>query len=132
MTLPILLVEDDALDAKAVARAFRIAELPHDLTRVVDGMEALEHLRSGVRPAFILLDLNLPGMHGLEVMRSIRADASLCSLPVVVLTTSNEPSDRATTYALGAAGYFVKPPEFDRFVELCRAIHRYWGLCESP
>jgi len=80
----------------------------------------------------VLLDLNMPRMNGIEFLREIRADAELRSLPVVVLTTSNDERDKVDAYDLNVAGYLLKPVTFADFVELMAALNKYWMLVEMP
>jgi len=84
------------------------------------------------RPGLILLDLNLPFMNGFEFMRALKADSDLRRIPVIVLTTSEQEADRDKAFALGAAGYIVKPLDFKQFVKVATAFDAYWSLCELP
>jgi len=108
--LRVLLVDDDVVDAMNVKRAFDKARLSELLHVAQDGIEALEALRAAAGSRWlVLLDLNLPRMTGLELLRELRADPALRETPVVVLTTSNDARDRADTAALRVSGYLVKP-----------------------
>jgi CheY-like chemotaxis protein len=130
----ILLVEDNPADVQIARRALRESSSPVELIVVPDGQEALDYLlrRNGRdagrwrQPDLILLDMNLPRLSGLEVLRHVRADAALCSVPVVVLTTSRRPEDVQQMYAAGANTYIEKPQDFGRFVEVLHTIQRYW------
>ena len=131
----ILLVEDNPDDVELTRLAFVEAGEPHRLHVVSDGAEALDYLLARGRhadrdpaglPALVLLDLNLPRLDGHEVLQAIRAEDATRRLPVVVLTTSIEPSDVDRAYAVGANSYLQKPVEFDRFVDVVRHISRYW------
>jgi CheY-like chemotaxis protein len=130
----ILLVEDNPADVQIAQRALRESGSPVELIVVRDGEEALDYLgrRNGAagtpwrRPDLILLDMNLPRLGGLDVLRHIRADADLRSVPVVVLTTSGRPEDVRRMYAAGANTYIEKPPDFGRFVEVLQTVQRYW------
>jgi two-component system response regulator len=133
----ILLVEDSEEDAELAIRALKKHKLSNKLHRVSDGAEALDFLfREGTYPGrsangtpkVILLDLKLPKIDGLEVLRRIRASASLRGIPVVVLTSSKEDSDLERAYALGVNSYIVKPVEFDKFVEAVEQLGLYWLL----
>jgi CheY-like chemotaxis protein len=130
----ILLVEDNPADVQIAQRALRESGSAVDLIVVRDGQEALDYLLRRAnhiagpwrRPDLILLDLNLPGLNGLEVLRHIRADANLADVPVVVLTTSRRPEDVRQTYAAGANTYIEKPQDFTRFAMVLQTIQRYW------
>jgi CheY-like chemotaxis protein len=131
--LNILLVEDDELDVENVRRAFKRANINSPLWVAADGEEALRLLRSSEYPRkrrLVLLDLNLPKMSGIELLRQMRSDPDLHAQTVVVLTTSNEDRDRTEAYGLNVAGYLLKPIAFQRFVELMSALHNYWTLTE--
>lgn len=136
---PILLVEDDVVDVKTVERAFRELGIAVPLVHRASGEEALEWLRSRAGsghnsrlPAVILLDLNMPRMDGLEFLRIVKGDVALKRIPVIVLTTSHEESDRAASFELGAAGYVRKPVDFEKFVDAMRIVNHYWTLSELP
>lgn len=131
--LNFLAIDDDEIDLVATKRGLVKAGVEHTLTTATEGFEALRLLRGGEVPGerrIVLLDLNMPRMHGLEFMRELRADAALASTPVVVLTTSAHDTDRLAAHRLHCAGYFLKPVEFAKFVELLQAIDRYWSLVE--
>ena len=129
----ILLVEDNADEADLALRA--LAALDCVVERVSDGVEALEFLlgtgryasrSGGAPPGVVLLDLKLPALDGLEVLRRLRAEPATRLIPVVVLTSSNQPSDVSRAYALGVNSYLVKPVDYDQFVELMRRTGHYW------
>ena len=133
--LNILLVEDDDVDVMNVRRAFQRAHVSNPLHVAGNGIEALEMLRGDGIPSdrrLVLLDLNMPRMNGIEFLRAVRADASLQSLPVVVLTTSNDERDKVDAYKLNVAGYLLKPVTFTDFVDLMAALNKYWMLVEMP
>lgn len=133
--LNILLVEDDEVDVMNVRRAFQRAHVSNPLHVAGNGLEALEILRGDTIPAgrrLVLLDLNMPRMNGIEFLRAVRADASLQSLPVVVLTTSNDERDKVDAFKLNVAGYLLKPVTFTDFVDLMAALNKYWMLVEMP
>jgi CheY-like chemotaxis protein len=131
---PILLVEDDRVDAMTVKRALKDLNVTNLLVHTLNGEEALNHLRaeSNGNPCVILLDLNMPRMNGVEFLKVIKADDVLKSIPVVVLTTSQEDQDVFESFKLSAAGYIVKPVDYKKFVEAMRTIDIYWTLSELP
>jgi CheY-like chemotaxis protein len=133
--LNILLVEDDEVDVMNVRRAFRQHHIMNPLQVASDGVEALAMLRSGEVPSdrrIILLDLNMPRMNGIELLRELRADPVLHTTPVVVLTTSDDERDRIEAYNLHVAGYLLKPVTFGSFCELMVTLNTYWMLVELP
>ncbi len=140
--VPVLLVEDDKVDVMTVQRAFKKNKITNPLFVVSNGEEALEYLHrtgpysdpaSAPRPGIILLDLNMPVMNGLELLKILKADEDLKRIPVIALTTSREEEDRIESFNLSVAGYIIKPVEFDKFVEAVRLIDLYWTLSElSP
>jgi CheY-like chemotaxis protein len=131
---PILLVEDDRVDAMTVKRALKDLNVTNLLVHTLNGEEALNHLRaeSNGNPCVILLDLNMPKMNGIEFLKVVKADDVLKSIPVVVLTTSQEEQDVVESFKLSAAGYIVKPVDYKKFVEAMRTIYIYWTLSELP
>lgn len=134
---PVFLVEDNPVDVDLTLRAFARRKLVNPVIVARDGEEALAWLPRWVAgesvPAVILLDLNMPRVDGLTVLRELKTHASLNRVPVVVLTTSKEDSDINTAYDLGANSYIVKPVEFDKFVEVAQQIELYWCLTnEKP
>jgi CheY-like chemotaxis protein len=133
--LNILLVEDDQVDVMNVRRAFEKNHIANPLYVATNGLDALEMLRSSLVPherRIILLDLNMPKMNGLEFLRELRADATLHSTPVIVLTTSNDERDKIEAYNFNVAGYLVKPVTFVNFVQVMGALTKYWTLVELP
>jgi CheY-like chemotaxis protein len=133
--LNILLVDDDEVDVMTVKRAFSKANIANKLFVATDGIEALSMLRAdGVPPQrrLMLLDLNMPRMSGIELLREIRADPALQALTVIVLTTSNEDRDRVEAYRLNVAGYLLKPVTFHAFAEVMVTLNKYWTLMEMP
>lgn len=133
--LNILLVDDDEVDVMTVKRAFSRANIANKLYVATDGIEALNLLRSDGIPAarrLVLLDLNMPRMSGIEVLRELRADPALRAITVVVLTTSNEDRDRVEAYQLNVAGYLLKPVTFHAFAEVMSTLNKYWTLMEMP
>jgi CheY-like chemotaxis protein len=133
--LNILLVDDDEVDVMTVKRAFSRANIANKLYVATDGIEALNLLRSDSIPAarrLVLLDLNMPRMNGIEVLRELRADPVLHAITVVVLTTSNEDRDRVEAYQLNVAGYLLKPVTFHAFADVMSTLNKYWTLMEMP
>ena len=130
----VLLVEDDAIDAMTVQRAFKDLKLTNPLAHVTNGEEALDYLKDPANPlpCVILLDLNMPRMNGVEFLRVVKGDPDLRRVPVVVLTTSTEDSDVIDSYRLCVAGYIVKPVDYKKFVEAIRTIDLYWTISELP
>jgi CheY-like chemotaxis protein len=130
---PLLLVEDDRVDAMTVRRSLRELDSPNPLHHVTNGEEALAFLRdpANPRPGLILLDINMPRMNGIEFLEHAKNDPALCSIPVVVLTTSKDEADRFNTFSKNVAGYMIKPVDYEQFVEVMRKIRDYWMLSES-
>ncbi len=138
----ILLVEDNPHDAELTLRALKARNLANQVFIARDGAEALEFFfgdsahplrQFGVAPKVVLLDLKLPKVDGLEVLRRLRADEQTRMLPVVVLTSSREEPDIATAYRLGANSYIVKPVDFEAFARAVSDVGFYWVLLnEAP
>jgi CheY-like chemotaxis protein len=138
----ILLVEDNPDDVDLTIRAFKRHQLANDVVVATDGEQALEYLfATGAHagrdpndlPTVVLLDLKLPKLMGLDVLRRLRADERTRRLPVVVLTSSNEDSDILTSYDLGANSFVRKPVDFAQFIDAARQLGLYWlVLNESP
>lgn len=136
--LNILLVDDDEIDVKNVKRAFTKNHIINPLFTAHNGLEALDVLRGTGAQAMpkerrlVLLDLNMPKMNGLELLREIRQDPDLHCLTVIVLTTSADERDRVEAYNYNVAGYIVKPVTFVAFVEAMAALNKYWSINELP
>ncbi|MCE9644921.1 MAG: response regulator [Chloroflexi bacterium] len=138
----ILLVEDNPSDIGLTQRAFARSHIANEMIVVEDGQEALDYLFCSEKyadrdqnelPALVLLDLKLPRVGGLEVLRQIRAEERTCRLPVVILTTSQEEQDVAQGYDLHANSYVRKPVDFTKFVEAVQHMGLYWlVLNETP
>jgi len=138
----VLLIEDNADDEKLTLRAFKKQHMSNRVVVLRDGAEALDWLFSrgthshrdpALRPQVVMLDLGLPKISGLDVLRAIRADPRTQLLPVVILTSSNEDRDRIEGYELGANSYVCKPVEFGRFTEAVGKLGLYWLLVnEAP
>lgn len=132
--LHILLVEDDEVDVMNVKRAFEKGHITNTLHVASNGIEGLAKLREGIigPRRLVLLDLNMPRMNGIEMLRELRADPALQPTSVVVLTTSNEERDKVEAYRLNVAGYLLKPVTFVKFVDVMIALDKYWTLVEMP
>lgn len=133
----ILLVEDNRDDEELAVRALRKHNVANKITIARDGAEALELLLgagadTGLRPQVVLLDLNLPRLSGLDVLKRLRADERTRLLPVVVLTSSKEDEDILNSYSLGANAYVRKPVDFGRFVEAVKTLGLFWMVVNEP
>jgi two-component system, response regulator len=137
----ILLVEDNASDAELTLRGLQKEHLVNRVEVVTDGEEALDFLFSRRAysqrqptdlPKLILLDLRLPKVNGLEVLKAVKSDPLTCIIPVVVLTSSTEESDIVESYKLGVNSYIVKPVDFDKFIEAVKDLGMYWLLLNQP
>ncbi len=134
----ILLVEDNADDEKLILLSLKKSKITNDVVVVRDGQEALDYLLGSkdkpetLRPTVTLLDLHLPKIDGLEVLQRLRADERTKLLPVVVLTSSDEESDRVRSYSLGANSYVCKPVDFVDFAAAVRELGLYWLLLNRP
>ena len=138
---PILLVEDNPDDEALTLRAFKKNRIANEVVVARDGVEALDYLfGTGVHagrdtanaPAVVLLDLKLPRIDGLEVLRRLRADDRTRLLPVVVLTTSKEQQDIHEAYSLGANSYIRKPVDFEKFIHAVGQMALYWLVLNEP
>jgi len=137
----ILIVEDNDSDLELALRALRKANLANKVLALRDGTQALDYLfASGeyagrdieAHPRVVLLDLKLPRIDGIEVLRRIKSDPRTATVPVVVLTSSSEERDRLASYQLGANSFIVKPVEFDSFSRAVTEIGLYWMLLNRP
>ncbi|MDB5888877.1 MAG: response regulator receiver protein [Rhodocyclales bacterium] len=132
----ILLVEDNPLDAELSMRGLQSAGLPHPITWLKDGQEALDYVyrrgryaqRDPVDPGLILLDLKMPRVDGLEVLAALKGDPNTKNIPIVVMTSSQEEKDVVKSYDLGANSYVVKPVKFEDLSEVARQAGLYWLL----
>lgn len=133
---PILLIEDNPVDLDLTMRAFARRNIINPVKVARDGEEALEQINawdSGEpTPIVILLDLKLPKIDGLEVLRQIKTHPVYQSIPVVVLTASDEDKDIKAAYKLGANSYIVKPVNFEKFMDVAAHIELYWGVINKP
>jgi two-component system, response regulator len=137
----VLLVEDNPDDVFLTLRAFKMNNMANRVVVARDGVEALEYLFGtgayagrdpSVHPGVILLDLKLPKVDGLEVLRQLRADPRTHLVPVIVLTSSDEQRDLVNSYQLGVNSYIRKPVDFVQFVEAVRQLHLYWMVLNEP
>ena len=135
--IDIILVEDNPADIELTLRALRKNNITNQVVTLRDGEEALDYLfaRGQYRgrppqrsPRLILLDLKLPKVGGLEVLKAIKADETLQLIPVVVLTSSREEADLLHSYKLGVNSYIVKPVDFDQFIKVVQELNLYWLL----
>lgn len=139
-TKRILLAEDNINDVELTLEALKKQNLANRVDVVHDGVQVLAYLRKqgqfegrvGSDPVVILLDLKMPKLDGLQVLRELKNDPKLKALPVVILTSSREESDLIESYDLGVNGYVVKPVEFDQFMEAIIHIGLYWVLTNEP
>ncbi len=136
----ILLVEDDPKDIELTLTALGEYNLANEVVTARDGVEALDYLyrrgtfaeRSEGKPVVILLDLKLPKLNGVEVLRQLKADEQMRLIPVVILTSSRESRDLEECYRLGVNAYVVKPVRFTEFVEAVKQIGVFWALINEP
>ena len=135
-TRPILLVEDNPMDVDLTLRALRQRRLVNAIEVARDGEEALAWIprweAGEPKPIVILLDVNMPKVGGLEVLRQLKSHPLLRTIPVVMLTTSSVSKDVHSAYECGANSYIVKPVEFDKFMEVAAQIELYWGVMNQP
>jgi CheY-like chemotaxis protein len=136
----ILMVEDDPKDVELALTALEDYNLANEVVVVRDGEEALNYLycrngfanRNSGNPAVMLLDLKLPKVDGLEVLRQVKADEQLQLIPVVVLTSSHEEKDLVASYRLGVNAYVVKPVDFHQFVNAIKELGVFWAVINAP
>jgi CheY-like chemotaxis protein len=136
MNSPILLVEDNPVDLDLTIRAFALRNLTNPILVARDGEEALSYIpqweNGEMVPVVILLDLKLPKVNGLEVLQILKSHPIFKTIPVVILTTSEESTDVKTAYQLGANSYILKPVNFDKFIEVAKHIELYWNVINKP
>ena len=136
----ILIVEDDPRDVELTLTALEDYKLANEVIVARDGKEALDYLycrgeyqsRASDNPAVMLLDLKLPKVNGLEVLKQIRSDEGLKMIPVVVLTSSHEEKDMMRSYQLGVNAYVVKPVDFHEFVNAVKELGVFWAIINEP
>lgn len=133
---PILLVEDNPVDLDLTIRALKSQKLDNPVLTARDGEEALAFIKKWEkgepRPVVILLDLKMPKVNGLEVLKVLKNHLQFKTIPVVVLTTSSEHSDVSAAYQLGANSYIVKPVDFEKFLDVAKQIDLYWRVLNKP
>ena len=137
--IEILLVEDNPLDAELTMTALKGGKVANSITWVKDGEEALEYIfrkgryadRPDVHPRLVFLDLKMPKVGGIEVLKAIKSDDATKRIPVVVMTSSQEESDLARTYDLGVNSYVVKPVDFNALADVTRQAGYYWLAINS-
>ena len=143
MSMPlkrILLVDDSPRDTEMALDALAQHNLANEVVALRDGVEALDYLyrrgqfagRANGQPAVVLLDLKMPKVNGLEVLRQMKSDPQLKTIPVVVLTSSREEQDLAQSYHLGANAFIVKPVQFQTFVEAVKLVGAFWAVVNEP
>lgn len=136
----ILLVDDNPRDTELILDALATYRLANEVLALRDGGEALDYLycrglfqgRAPNHPAVILLDLKMPRIDGIEVIRQVKQDPQLRTIPIVVMTSSRQEQDLVATYALGANAYVVKPVRFQEFVEAVRQLGGFWAMLNEP
>jgi CheY-like chemotaxis protein len=136
----ILLAEDNANDVELTLAALKASRLLNEVVVARDGAEALDYLwhrqqyadRVAGNPALMLLDLKMPKVDGLEVLRQVKSDPSLRVMPIVVLTSSREEQDLVRSYDLGVNAYVVKPVDFHDFVDAVRMLGGFWAVINEP
>ncbi len=133
---PIFLVEDNPMDVDLTIRAFSKRNITNPIQIARDGEEAISWIKNWERgeplPVVILLDLKLPKISGLEVLKAIKLHPKYRTIPVVILTTSKEDNDIVRAYKLGANSYIVKPVNFEKFIEVAAHIELYWNVLNEP
>lgn len=137
---PILLAEDNPRDAELALAAMEEHDIADKVVVCRDGVEVLDYLyrrgafaaREQGNPVVVFLDLKMPKIDGLEVLRTIKNDDQLKAIPVVMLTSSREEGDLAKSYALGANAYVVKPVEFHQFIAAVKELGAFWGMVNEP
>jgi CheY-like chemotaxis protein len=131
---PVLLLEDDAVDAATVKKAAKDLNVANSVIHFVNGEEALEYLRNqaNTMPCVILLDLNMPRMNGIEFLKILKADSTLRCIPIIAITTSKADTDKSQCFDNGIAGYIIKPNNYVEFVKAFKILNLYWTLNELP
>ena len=130
--IPILLVEDDIVDAMSLRRALKKIGVSNEVIHLENGEVALNYLKNNKKnnPAIILLDLNMPVMNGLEFLQERMKSDELLTIPVIVLTTSKDNHDKTNCFKLCISGYMVKPVDYNQFIDMIKIIVSYWTVSE--
>jgi CheY-like chemotaxis protein len=136
----VLIVDDEPADVRLLKMAFAKGSYSCNVSTAGNGIEALSVLRSGIQtqgskpiPDLVLLDLNMPQMNGQELLKAMKTDNSLCSIPVIIVSTSDAERDVSSSYLLGAAGYVAKPVDIDELFSAIQRIEDYWfGTMQRP
>lgn len=128
----ILLVEDDEIDVKALLKAFAKLKIANPVTVAKDGMEGWEALQTLPRPFLVIMDINMPRMSGIELLRKMRASENFHDAIVFILTTSTDEQDKFEAYNLNVAGYMLKSDMGTSFIRAIEMVERYWRVIEFP
>jgi two-component system, response regulator len=139
LEIDILYAEDNPADAELTLYTLKTRNIANNIVWVRDGVEAIDFLkrrgryanRTGGLPKMVLLDLKMPKLDGVDVLRALKADESLRGLPVVIMTSSHEEADLLKSYKLGVNSYVVKPVDFDKFAEVVTEVGLYWMVCNK-
>ena len=131
---PVLIVEDDKVDILMIKRAFKDLKISNNLVFTGNGEEALEYLSDTTKdkPCLILLDINMPKMNGIEFLKTFRKNRTQNNIPVVVVTTSKEESDKVELFKLSVSGYMIKSLKYHEFLNTIKTIQSYWSLSKFP
>ena len=141
LMVDILLIEDNPNDVELTMRALKRNHIVNNIQVIMDGAEALDYFfasgkysgrDTNLKPKLVILDLKLPKVDGLEILRKIKNDEATKTIPVVVLTTSKEESDIVSSYKLGANSFIVKPVDFEKFITTVKELGMYWLLLNEP
>lgn len=131
---PVLLSEDNEIDVMSMQRAFKDLRITNQLIVTTNGQEALDYLRDpkNTIPCILLLDIHMPKMNGLHLLKILKSDPLLKLIPVIMLTSSDEEKDRNAAFAESIAGYILKPVDYTKLVEVIKSIDLYWTISELP
>lgn len=130
----ILLVEDNLDDAELAIRAFKKSRIAHEIVHLEDGQAALDYLFDDTKevPRLVLLDMKMPKMDGIDVLRKLKSDDKRKIIPVVMLTSSKEETDIINSYRLGVNAYIIKPVDFNQFAEAVTQLGMFWMILNQP